>query len=628
MSRVSHTGDSRRRPAASTVIPMRRALLLAVPLFALSCSDDGGGFVPYGRYAPGLVDFGEVPTTSVRTMRIDVTSEGGAPLHVIGVSLEGDATKWTYRVDEVLEAGLAPGATASIEVTLAPCPERPNDPTACDTGPISGTLVITDDSPDAGARIELAAIAVLPARANTRCPIEDGGLACNRPDAPVDRCARLDFGSDVDHATCELFVELEAQPRDGATGGLDVVAVELLVRDLDDANGALIDGRDVGITVDMTSFEIALGDRQRLVVATAPTLRAGTWVGVPGEGGGLRILTNDPDQPEIAIPIFATSVAPNFVSATPLEFEAEVGTQTRAFSARNIGGPAVLTAIEIEPAEFGWSSDVDPLGAVGPNLARDTVELDITYDAPDTTPRAGTLRFLEGADVVAEFRITAGPVGAVPVCRVSPQQLDYTTAGDRAVRTVRLESMGFGECVIDTIDITGPGDTDDFSIDVPGCATLPCAPAIRVPAMQFLEIAVAYENDDTSSRDTAQLEIATNDPASPTQLVVLNATDDPCLPPTPIIMRTSEDACVGRPIELTASASLPGGRSTGGTIVDYQWIVRFGEQIVFVPPNAVDTQFTPERNGQVIVGLELENACGAMSTAAATEIIPVAQTCP
>lgn len=593
----------------------------------MGCSDDGGSFAPAGRYTPGLLDFGEIPTSSVRTMAIEVVSEGGGPLRVVGVTLEGDATKWSFAVDDALTEGLAPGQKANIQVTVTPCPEMPRDPTTCDTGPFSGTLVITDDSAEAGARIELAAVAVLPARASVRCPREDNGLACNRPDATADRCTRLDFGSDWDNASCGLFVDVDAMPRNGATGALEILEARILVRDLDDASGTLVDGTELGFTIDATPFEVPVDGTVRLNLATVLPLRDGTWVGVPAEGGGLRIRTNDPAQPEIAIPIFATSVPPFFSGGTG-PFAPEARRQTNTLSARNIGGPAVITSIEIEPAEFTWSSASSPLGPIGRGLDREDVELEITYDPGDTVERSGRLRFFEDANVIAEFVLDVGRTGAVPVCRASMDRLTYSTAGERATATVLLESTGFGDCILEQLDITGPGDVDDFAVEMPACAALPCSPGIRVPTGQTVALTIAYENDDASARDTAQLEITTNDPRNPVELVILDAMDDACLAPTPVIMRTSEDPCVGQPIALSAEASLPGGRSTGATIVTYDWVVRFGEQIVFVPPNTPMTSFTPANDGEVIVGLEIENSCGVRSTAAAIEIIRVAQNCP
>lgn len=604
---------------------MRRAALLT-PLLVLgfACSDDPGTFAPGGQYTPMVLDFGEVPTTSERTMNIEVTSNGGAPLRVLGVTLAGDEAIFSWTVASELTGGLAPGRTATIEVTYTPCADWMADPTACSTGPQAATLIVTDDSGAAERRIELTGVAVQPAEAFVKCPAQPG--MCNQPDIELLQCGALQFTPDDFGGSCELFVEITAGLRAGATGPLEILNANVAVRNIEDTNPLLVTGEEIGLTVlDELPLVIPAGESARLRLL-AENLPPGVWAGIPSAGGGLRLITNDPSNREIAVQITATATPMNLQAFPPgpYVFPAEMGRHEMSIQMQNSGGPGAIAAIEVSSPLLSWSSP-DPI--IGPILPFERRRLDIAVDLPDDMNRSLELRIVTVGQGTLTMRIQIGnqaPAG----CAVTPAELQFTTAGGSATGVVTVSPSGFGDCHLQTIDITSPAGTDDFTVDLAECAALPCTLDRQlVPGTSF-DIPIVYANNDLSGNDIAQLEVTTDDPGLPTQLVVLTGNDDVCLPPVPVIMRTNEMACIGMPVEITASASNPGGRSGQmATIVDYRWTVSFGEQVLFVPPNTETTLFTPSQAQGLIVALELENSCGATSSAPATEMVNVAPTC-
>lgn len=193
---------------------------------------------------------------------------------------------------------------------------------------------------------------------------------------------------------------------------------------------------------------------------------------------------------------------------------------------------------------------------------------------------------------------------------------------------IQISNVGC-ELHLDNVLITGPqGDVthpsaDDFSILCP-CPTTLCDPRDPLCENASIELVVHYQNNDFSAMDLAELHIFSDDPTNPELIFILEGNDpNVCLPPTPQMTVLTLMPRAGMPVYLDGSQSSPG--PANATIIDYEWSFLFtpGAAPVFDPPNTAQTSFTPPEAGIYVVGLAVENSCGARNLSPASETISV-----
>ncbi len=669
--------------------PRRFNLLSHVALAALAasslarCNCDGTEeFIPSARYAPDVLDFGEVSVAGQRTLQIEVRSVGSSGLTIVDALVDGSSDKFAVVIPEDLLASLGPGQTSSIAVTYRPCPmawqgnslKEGFDYNDCSGAPDANDVSITDNTATGGARIPISGQPVQPPTVTVYCPAGSGAMACNEEDPAMRDCNGISFGTvNGGGAPCNLVMEIENEWRLDADGNakqvgtLEIERVELLVRDFN--TGRQYSAEEAGFAImaeDGGELElpflvpIADGDtkgKARFKIQFAGTL-SGLFRGEADQMTGLRLYTNDPDHPIFIVPLSAIGSAPdltilrdNIINFGPVE-QGLTKTSTRTL---NNFGDAALTingmSVESGNSEFVFTTSKGtnyPL-TIAPN---EQVVLTVSYSPTDTGTDLDKI-LVDSTDpdeMAPDFVELRG--GAVPTIEVEPADVlvfalpQPTPPPPLPPRTecLTVSNTGFGNLIIDELKMVGSDgmldhpSVNDFTVDgTPACnGTNPCDPGINLcpptdPGCMnsSLQLCFTYDNDDISTVDQVTLTLSSNDPANPEYAIVLSAQDVPCFFPTPVITVVTPRPCMSQALELTASNSGAGGDASGSTnIASFNWTFGFSQPPTpdFMPPDAQDTLFIPPQGGLYIVNLEVTNSCGATSQAPAQEQIIVADT--
>jgi hypothetical protein len=669
--------------------PRRFKLLSHVAIAALAASslarcscEEVDDFIPSARYAPDVLDFGQVSVAGQRTLQIEVRSVGSSGLTIVDALVDGASDKFAVVVPEDLLASLAPGQTSSIAVTYRPCPmawdgntlKEAFDYNDCPGAPDANDVTITDNTATGGARIPISGQPVQPPTINVRCPMGSGAMTCNENDPEMLDCNGISFGTvNGGEAPCDLVMEIENEWRldgDGnakQVGTLEIERFELLVRDLntgrqysaEEAGFAVIadDGGELALPFLVPITEGETKGKSRFKVQFAGTL-SGLFRGEAAQMTGLRLYTNDPDHPIYSVPLTAIGSAPdltilrdNIINFGPVE-QGLTKTATRTL---NNFGDATLTidgmSIESGNSEFTFTTSKGtnyPI-TIAPN---EVVVLTVSYSPVDTGTDLDKLLISSNDpdELAPDFIELRG--GAVPTIEVEPADVlvfalpQPTPPPPLPPRTecLTISNTGFGNLIIDELKMAGSDDdlnhpsVDDFTIDgTPACnGTNPCDPGINLcPPTDAgcmnssIQLCFTYDNNDISTVDQVNLTISSNDPAIPEYTVVLQASDVPCFFPTPVITVVTPRPCMSQVLELTASNSQPGGDASGATtITSFNWTFGFAQPPTpdFMPADAEDTLFIPAQGGLYIVNLDITNSCGAANQAPAQEQIIVADT--
>jgi hypothetical protein len=502
------------------------------------------------------------------------------------------------------------------------------------------------------------------------------------PDAQRSECVALRFGRVVAGSgmSCDLFVEIVNQNRDDGAGGeiavapLTVERAEILVRNQDGRvpDPPIVMGPEAGFELLTEAgdpltfpFEVPVApgaSRGSRVLRVRFDGQAGSWIGSQTDDLGLRIFTDDPENPIETILVTASGsspeieVVPSLVDFGPVE---QGQTRTATLSVRNLGNAELTIAgamlrspnpeltfaaadgMPIARTLAAFTGSFDVLVSYTPgDPANDRAFWEISSDDPDemTFPveiRGGpTPAFcFEPRSGILEFPIT-----------------DETSPGPRA-QDVSLQSCGTGNLTITGLDIQNsgnPASLDDFRIDYDGCrGTLPCSPNIELCPQNepgctiggmmpgILEtVPIVYENNDTSTQDLADLVVTTDDPTLPEVRITLSATDNPCLPPSANVEVVGPARpCVPQPVQLRVVGS-PGGPVGGNaTFSQCDWNMDFAQASpnTFTPDASAEacmmTQFIPVAPGGLhLVSVTVRNSCGAEASTP-SEQITVAPEC-
>lgn len=661
------------------------AALAASSLMRCNC-DTAEEFVPAALYEPGVLDFGQVSVAGEKTLNIEVRSTGSAGLQVVDALVDGASDKFRVVIAEDLLTGVPPSGTSSIAVTYRPCPMAWDgnqlkdgfDYNECSGAPDANDLSITDNTPAGSARIPISGQPVQPPTITVYCPAGSAAMTCNEDMPQMRECNGISFGQvNGGETPCDLVIEVENNWRvdgDGnakQVGALEISRVELLVREVN--TGLNYTAEEAGFEILDAAGAIYAPSNEAPFVVKIPDgenkssesfklrfrgTESGTFRGEAAQMTGLRLTTNDPDNPTFVVPLTAIGSSPdltilrdNIINYGPVE-QGLTKTSTRTL---NNFGDATLTIdgmrIESGNSEFVFTTSKGtnfPI-TLTPN---EQMVVSISYTPGDTGTDIEKL-IIDSNDPeepTPDFIELRG--GAVPTIVVEPADVlvfqlppqPRPTPEEPRTECLTVSNTGFGELIIDRLEMSGPdgaldhASVDDFTVDgIPACSgTNPCDPGINLcpptdPGCMSssMQLCFTYANNDISTTDLIAVSLRTNDPANPDYRVVLDAKDDPCFFPTPVVTVETTRPCVGQPVRVNATASSPGGVQGGMTsITKYEWDFGFAQPPtpIFMPDDAESTLFIPERGGLYIINLNLENSCGARSQAPAQEQLIVADT--
>jgi hypothetical protein len=148
----------------------------------------------------------------------------------------------------------------------------------------------------------------------------------------------LDFG--------ESFVNYKASRE---------ILIENKGTDLLEISSIKVDSAD--FSVSMSSVDIVYGEEDILIVSFLPTA-------VRSYNGMLSIVSNDPDQGTIEIPLLGVSIAPPVISVTPDSLSAELSagdTTTQTLTIFNTGGSDLNFSISNTSASYNYAIEFDGL---------------------------------------------------------------------------------------------------------------------------------------------------------------------------------------------------------------------------------------------------------------------------
>ena len=666
----------------SFALPKRHLLVMMLAASTLArcdCGDDEADFTPSAAIDPVSLSFGDVAVDEQKTLPISFDSNGGAAYRIVATTLDiggnTDAGSFVVNVSPDLEEGIGNGTTSSVSVTYIPCPPAWDssgnlrsgfDFSTCPTGLATGDLNVTDNTPEQAVTIPLSGNPVQQPQATVRCPPADQN-ACGDPNPNLASCLTLDFGTvnaTLDEP-CDILVEIQNSWRESngvrvPVGTLRIEDVEIRVREVQE--GVTTDGASAGFELlDSNRQPVTISPDSPLMVPIPPGAEEGTtqvwvrykgtepgtWRGRSNDGTGLRLTTNDPDQPIVTAPILAVGTAPDitvFPDFFNFEEVAQGATATVTASIRNDGDATLsINGISVSGAEFGWETS---RGSTFPITlqALESMTLTISYTPQDAGFDVEFLS-IESSDVgESPFQVELRG-GATPKIEVNPSDiLTFPVADPPEPQTdadVQVCNVGDAELIISQLDLE-PIDQegtalDDFDIVTPTCPSLPCSTNISLCSPDLpgctnscTQLTIRYANNDQSSVDEVNLVITSNDPGDTDHRVVLKARDVPCRFPLPRFEIVTDSPCARRPVTVEATTSDPGGRAgQNDTITRYQWKWLFSPRPTptFMPNEAVRTTFIPEKGGNYVLGLDLQNSCGAVSQSSQVENIQVRDSC-
>jgi len=418
---------------------------------------------------PLLVDFGQVDVGQQLTELVTVSNVGGVDLQVTGLSLSG-AAEFSYSAAN-LPGTLAPGAQEVVQVTYTPADDLAD----------SGTLTVDSDDPD-----------------EPTVDVALQGEPTPEPDIDVDPWI-LDFGDVTVDDTVIDTVQV-----------LNVGDADLLIY------GCSYTG-DPSLWVSSCpqGAVIPPGGSELLEVTFHPDQEL-------SYGGLVDIASTDPDEPVVTVELLGGGVAPDIdLVPTTLDFGyvAVNGSLTLDAEVWNVGAGDLELGVLAQYGSAEFAMDVDPSGEV---LAPgDWTPITVTYWPVDLQADSGQIQIPSNDpdEAVVTLSLT-GAHDPVADIEVDPLQIDFgvqdmgTTSQDQ----VTVTNVGSGDLSVDLPLLSG---STDFVIGVNSFPVTLSPGASRT-------IHVTYGPSDMVD-DSAQIEIASDDPDEPLVVVELlgSATPEP-----------------------------------------------------------------------------------------------------
>ncbi|KFA90902.1 hypothetical protein Q664_25390 [Archangium violaceum Cb vi76] len=418
----------------------------------------GQGVTPV-EVSPTSLDFGEqlVGTTSA-ARRVTLRNTGSASVTVTSISITTPFAVSSPSSPFIL----APGASQEVSMTFGPITP----------GSVSGTLTLSTDS------------ATSP---SLSVPLAGRGV---RPTIAVSPTS-LDFGAQLVGTTSAAR---RVTVRNTGTGVLTLTSVTL---------------SSAAFSASPTSVPLSVepGATREISVTFNPTTESSFT-------GTLTLASNDPDAPNVSIPLSGSGVRPELdISSTRLDFGASnVGASAilRELRFHNPGGTEMaISSLSFSGAaalDFGIDPPVSFPVAVSPGS---TVTLTLSFVPRAVGAREARATFgLEGS---AQDSVEVALVGegTSPLVAVTPGRLDFGTwrLGDTvAPLALRLQNTGTGPLTVHRVELGG-ADAARFLVS-PLSLLLTLAPGA------FMELSVTPTPEEVRTL-SATLVVVSDDASQP-----------------------------------------------------------------------------------------------------------------
>lgn len=364
----------------------------------------GTGALPEAVLAGAPVAFGAARTGMTAEREVRVKNLGDETL-----SVESATTSSPFSVvSSGLPADVSPGDSLALTVRFSPS----------DLGGAATTLYVGTDAPTTPTLVAaLSGTGVSPEVALSETNLDLGAV---HADSASSRA---------------LWVH------NGGSSPLEVASI------------SLVSGERFSLSAPATPFSIAPGDSGQIMVQFAPSP-------VGPYDDTLRIACDDDDEPALAVPLEAESVAPEVAvtvlagvmgDGTTIEREittsgydfrsVEAGTTAlRAVHLRNAGGyPLRLTALSAEPSIFTVTGPELP-ATIAPGSYS---VLRLTFAPPAASAYAGSLSITTNDRETPILAVPLAGEGAAKIAAVSPDSIGETVfEGGSAVQQIHLSNQG------------------------------------------------------------------------------------------------------------------------------------------------------------------------------------------
>lgn len=436
----------------------------------------GRGVEPALVANPPVIDFGRVVVGQSRTATVTLTNQGRETLTLIRGSLDmGTSVEF---VPELMRQELAPGATTSMTVRYAPT----------DLGADEGRIVIIDSS----SRPMSLAIRVRGTGVESDIEVEPRRLSFTG--IHVGQEQTLPFYvrniGERDHQITELVVE-----SGGAVFTLTATATPFVL-----APGS-------GASVDVTYRPAVAGSQTDRVRVGSTGLAAPVYVDLEGTAT------------EAPLPII--EVTPTSVAFGQVEVGAN---RTLGVRITNVGNADLrVDDVSLTGGPYTLASMITAGQAFAP---RDSQEVQITFAPTAAGPVPASELVIRSTDPMRpEVRVPISGEGinrSLPIIRVVPNPVAFgqVPRGTNASRSVTVFNDGSAPLVLNQVRLSN---------DAGGRFLLPTPPAAgtSIPPAGMLQLAVGYLDNGVVATYNGQLQILSNDPASPTVDVALSASTEP-----------------------------------------------------------------------------------------------------
>ncbi len=435
---------------------------------------------------PDPVEFGEVPVSTTRTVKVTLTNRGTYAVVLHGLSVPDDEKDFSGSVPEEIEYphSIAPGNQVVFTVRY-----HPQDYPEQDEGAV---LIESTDKDAPEYDLMCYGTAIEPILLVQPVPV--------------------DFGSTRVMGTKPATLTIEHTGSDP-----DPVTVSL-IEVTDDADGdfAIQHSPDVPFTLNPD-------DKVNVNLSYIPQAID------DGDEGLLTIESDAESQERIDVPLLGSSYAPHIVvSTTALSYGtvSQGADPTLSFTISNEGN-ADLNVSGMELSQVGSQKfDLDPPAIDQPIAPWDTVEVRVTYIADDRGDDDGTLRIDHDDPLERPVFIQLHGRTPAPDVEIVPDFVTINISGASHTQTVDIRIYNLGDEDLRVFGMEFDNPYGSFSIDAQPPYPAIVAPGVE-PAGPFETVTVRFTKDTPTVVDQATLTFTTDDPDEETLMVVVNGTYSP-----------------------------------------------------------------------------------------------------
>ena len=300
-----------------------------------------------------------------------------------------------------------------------------------------------------------------------------------------------------------LYPDIEVDPLAldfGAVTVGETINKNIVVSNNGDAvlNVTNIESSNIAFTVNITSFDLNVGEDTTVVVSFSPTE-------AEGYTGELTITSNDPNEGTTVVSLAGSGVIyyPDIdVDHTSLDF----GTVTVGESAAqmivvsNIGD-AVLSVTDITSSNAAFTVDITAFNI----YPGETQEVNVTFAPTDMEAYSGDLTITSNDPDEENVVIALSGEGMIyqPVISVSPMELDFDTVLVEQSETKSFVVSNIGNAALNVTDIVS--SDDDFTVNISD---------FTIEPGQSQEVEVTFTPDEPVYYDET-ISISSDDPVNP-----------------------------------------------------------------------------------------------------------------